>query len=111
MDARFEVRKREIEQDAKLEKRSLAGSVRRLQQSGDDELGKSSWFRWELRYRDEQYCLAVPSDTNVRDLDNVPEYTGSGQVQRAERRVQSAECRVQSTKIKTLCALRSALCA
>jgi len=46
--------------------------------TGDDELGKSSWFRWELRYRDEQYCLAVPSDTNVRDLDNVPEYTGLG---------------------------------
>jgi len=46
--------------------------------TGDDELGKSSWFRRALRQRDEQYCLAVPSDTNVRDLDNVPEYTGSG---------------------------------
>ena len=47
---------------------------------GDDELGKSSWFRWELRERDEQYCLAVPSDTNVRDLDNVPEYSGHGRL-------------------------------
>jgi len=52
--------------------------------TGDDELGKSNWFRRVLRQRDEQYCLAVPSDTNVRDLDNVPEYTGSGQVQSAE---------------------------
>jgi len=46
--------------------------------TGDDELGRSSWLRWQLRKLDEQYCLAVPSDTNVRDLDNVPEYTGSG---------------------------------
>jgi SRSO17 transposase len=46
--------------------------------TGDDELGRSSWFRRSLRERNEQYCLAVPSDTNVRDLDNVPEYTDSG---------------------------------
>ena len=64
--------------------------------TGDDELGKSSSFRRALRQRDEQYCLAVPSDTNVRDLDNVPEYTGCGQV--------------QSAKIKTLCTLIFALC-
>jgi len=44
--------------------------------TGDDELGNSSSFRRALRQRNEQYCLAVPSDTNVRDLDNVPEYTG-----------------------------------
>ena len=46
--------------------------------TGDDELGRSSWFRWSLRDREEQYCLAVPSDTNVRDLVNVPEYSGHG---------------------------------
>jgi SRSO17 transposase len=36
--------------------------------AGDDELGRSSWFRVELRERNEQYLLAVPSNTLVRDL-------------------------------------------
>jgi SRSO17 transposase len=36
--------------------------------SGDDELGRSSWFRQELRSRHECYLLAVPSNTAVRDL-------------------------------------------
>jgi SRSO17 transposase len=36
--------------------------------AGDDELGRSSWFRQELRARDEQYLLAVPSNTLVRDV-------------------------------------------
>src|SRR6516225_3833372 len=36
--------------------------------SGDDELGRCSWFRQELRLRDECYLLAVPSNTSVRDL-------------------------------------------
>src|ERR1700733_11983365 len=36
--------------------------------AGDDELGRSSWFRQQLRERAEQYLLAVPSNTLVRDL-------------------------------------------
>ena len=36
--------------------------------SGDDELGRCSWFRQELRTRQERYLLAVPSNTAVRDL-------------------------------------------
>jgi SRSO17 transposase len=36
--------------------------------AGDDELGRSSWFRGQLRHRDERYLLAVPSNTLVRDL-------------------------------------------
>jgi SRSO17 transposase len=36
--------------------------------AGDDELGRSSWFRQELRRRSEQYLLAAPSNTLVRDL-------------------------------------------
>jgi SRSO17 transposase len=36
--------------------------------AGDDELGRSSWFREQLRERHEQYLLAVPSNTLVRDL-------------------------------------------
>jgi SRSO17 transposase len=36
--------------------------------AGDDELGRSSWFRQQLRERNERYLLAVPSNTLVRDL-------------------------------------------
>jgi SRSO17 transposase len=36
--------------------------------AGDDELGRSSRFRRELRARNERYLLAVPSNTLVRDL-------------------------------------------
>jgi SRSO17 transposase len=36
--------------------------------SGDDELGRSSWFRGELQARRQRYLLAVPSNTLVRDL-------------------------------------------
>jgi SRSO17 transposase len=47
--------------------------------SGDDELGRSSWFRQELRARSEAYLLAVPSNTAVRDLVAPdPPYGGRG---------------------------------
>jgi SRSO17 transposase len=36
--------------------------------SGDDELGRCSWFREQLRLRNERYLLAVPCNTLVRDL-------------------------------------------
>src|SRR6478736_9137344 len=36
--------------------------------TGDDEMGRCSWFRKELRQRKECYLLAVPSNTQVRDL-------------------------------------------
>jgi SRSO17 transposase len=36
--------------------------------AGDDELGRCSWFREQLRARDECYLLAVPANTAVRDL-------------------------------------------
>src|SRR5262249_2220724 len=36
--------------------------------TGDDEMGRSSWFRSQLRQRGERYLLAVPSNTAVRDL-------------------------------------------
>lgn len=48
--------------------------------TGDDEMGRSSHFRGELRTMSEQYLLAVPSNTLVRDLDApAPPYGGSGQ--------------------------------
>jgi SRSO17 transposase len=47
--------------------------------TGDDEMGRSSWFRQELRSRGERYLLAVPSNTLVRDvLAPEPPYCGQG---------------------------------
>jgi SRSO17 transposase len=47
--------------------------------AGDDEMGRSSKFRRELRARTERYLLAVPSNTLIRDLDvPPPEYSGRG---------------------------------
>jgi len=45
--------------------------------TGDDEMGRSSWFRKELRQRKECYLLAVPSNTQIRDL-AAPSPLGSG---------------------------------
>jgi len=47
--------------------------------TGDDEMGRCGWFRRELRGRGEQYLLAVPGNTTVRDLAAPdPPYTGHG---------------------------------
>jgi SRSO17 transposase len=47
--------------------------------AGDDEMGRCSWFREQLRLRGECYLLAVPSNTSVRDLvASDPPYTGHG---------------------------------
>ena len=47
--------------------------------SGDDELGRSSWFRQHWRTRGAAYLLAVPSNTAVRDLVAPdPPYGGRG---------------------------------
>lgn len=47
--------------------------------SGDDELGRCSWFRGELRSRGERYLLAVPANTSARDLAAPdPPYPGRG---------------------------------
>jgi len=48
--------------------------------AGDDEMGRSSRFRRDLRALGEQYLLAVPSNTSIRDLDSEPPvYGGRGQ--------------------------------
>ncbi len=48
--------------------------------TGDDEMGRNSRFREQLRTMNEQYLLAVPSNTLIRDLDApAPPYRGSGQ--------------------------------
>ena len=47
--------------------------------AGDDEMGRSSRFRRDLRALGERYLLAVPSNTGLRDLDDPPPaYGGRG---------------------------------
>jgi SRSO17 transposase len=47
--------------------------------SGDDEMGRCTWFRQQLRARGERYLLAVPSNTAVRDLTAPdPPHSGRG---------------------------------
>jgi SRSO17 transposase len=47
--------------------------------AGDDEMGRSSRFRRDLRTLGEQYLLDVPSNTKVRDLESeLPVYGGRG---------------------------------
>lgn len=59
--------------------------------AGDDEMGRSTGFRHALAGRGEQYLLAVPSNTLIRDLEAVPPpYAGRGRrpvvpFQRVER--------------------------
>ncbi len=59
--------------------------------TGDDEMGRSSRFRAELRRRQERYLLAVPSNTTVRDLEaEAPEWSGRGRpLKRAFERVRA----------------------
>jgi SRSO17 transposase len=47
--------------------------------AGDDEMGRPSKFRRDLRARGERYLLGVPSNTLIRDLDAPPPaYSGRG---------------------------------
>ena len=47
--------------------------------AGDDEMGRSTAFRHQLRDLEELYLLAVPSNTSVRDLEGpLPPYAGRG---------------------------------
>jgi SRSO17 transposase len=47
--------------------------------AGDDEMGRPSGFRQELRRRGQRYLLGVPSNTRIRDLEEPPpEYSGHG---------------------------------
>jgi SRSO17 transposase len=47
--------------------------------TGDDELGRHTRFRGELRARGERYVLGVPCNTTMRDLEaSLPAYQGRG---------------------------------
>jgi hypothetical protein len=47
--------------------------------TGDDALGRHTWFRQQLRARGERYVLGVPCTTTIRDLEAPwPVYQGRG---------------------------------
>jgi len=47
--------------------------------TGDDELGRHTRFRQDLRERGERYVLGVPCNTTLRDLEApLPAYSGRG---------------------------------
>ncbi len=46
--------------------------------AGDDEMGRSTRFRRDLADRQQQYLLAVPSNTTIRDLQEKPPQSAGG---------------------------------
>lgn len=72
--------------------------------AGDDEMGRCSWFREQLRARQETYLLAVPSNTQVRDLTAAaPPYSGRGrQPQTPFRRVDRWTAALPGTAWQTI---------
>jgi len=52
--------------------------------AGDDEMGRPYWFRRRLAGLGEQYLLAVPSNTAIRDLETAPP-APSGRGRRPQR--------------------------
>lgn len=63
--------------------------------AGDDEMGRPYWFRRRLAGWGEQYLLAVPSNTAIRDLETAPP-ASSGRGRRPQRPWQSVEAWGQS---------------
>jgi SRSO17 transposase len=76
-----------------LEKNSSALPHRWI--AGDDEMGRPYWFRRRLAGLGEQYLLAVPSNTAIRDLETAPP-ASSGRGRRPQRPWQSVEAWGQS---------------
>lgn len=71
--------------------------------SGDDELGRCSWFREQLQERNECYLLAVPSNTTVRDLRIIaPSADGPGRRKAPFVRVDRWRERVPATAWQTI---------
>jgi SRSO17 transposase len=68
--------------------------------SGDDEMGRATAFRRGLRGLQEQYLLAVPSNTLVRDLEGRrPAYCGRGRhPKRAFERVSDWQASLPATR-------------
>jgi SRSO17 transposase len=61
--------------------------------AGDEEMGRPAWFRKRLAADGEQYLLAVPSNTTIRDLEEEPPpYRGHGRRPKAPFRSIRAWC-------------------
>jgi SRSO17 transposase len=69
--------------------------------AGDDEMGRCSWFRQQLRSRGECYLLAVPSNTAVRDL-FAPDPPHAGRGRPSARRIARSSWMVNSTSSRRL---------
>jgi SRSO17 transposase len=63
--------------------------------AGDDEMGRPYWFRRRLDVLGEQYVLAVPSNTSIRDMEVEPP-ASSGRGRRPQRPWQQVEAWSQS---------------
>jgi len=55
--------------------------------AGDDELGRCSEFRAQLRSRGERYVLDVPCNTRIRDLDAPPPHRKKTDGRRGKRKL------------------------
>ena len=69
MERRFEERKREIEQDAKIDKKALAGSVRRLQQFGQPYF--EHFRRSETRENAQIFLEGLLSDLPRKNVESI----------------------------------------
>ncbi len=63
--------------------------------AGDDEMGRPYWFRRRLEALGEQYVLAVPSNTSMRDMEVEPP-ASSGRGRRPQRPWQHVKAWSQS---------------
>ena len=70
--------------------------------AGDDEMGRPAWFRKRLAADGEQYLLAVPSNTSIRDLEaEPPPYGGHGRHPKVPFRGVRAWCEALPAKAWT----------
>ncbi len=77
--------------------------------TGDDEMGRPSWFRRRLRELREQYLFAVPSNTSIRDLEvEAPLGTGPGRPRKRPWQSVSAWAAAQPTSAWTRIDVRDA---
>jgi hypothetical protein len=65
--------------------------------TGDDELGRHTQFRHELRERGERYVLGIPCNTTIRDLEApLPAYAGRGRPPKAPVAISDAVAPITS---------------
>jgi hypothetical protein len=69
VERRFEIRKREIEADAKIEQRTIAGSVRRLQQFGEPFF--KDFRRSETRDNAQLFLAGLLSDLSKKNVESI----------------------------------------